>query len=161
MPRGFFAFQSREPPGNAGVTLHVLTSLKYYTSRLRDYLWIIQYHWQRPFQIAYHLFFVSLRFKRFKVSRWPITKNKVCGLILKIIWINISLNFNFSKRCLLYQDLYRFAFARFGALRFKDTPLSLQKYVTVEYFNKEVKNQFWKQFKSWVSFIQSFMVSSK
>ena len=107
----FFAFQSREPPGaragNAGVTLHVLTSLKCYASRLRDYLWIIQYHWQRPFQIAYPLFFVSSRFKRFKVSRCPITKNKVCGLILKIIWINISLNFNFSKRCLLYQDLYR------------------------------------------------------
>lgn len=35
-----------------------------------------------------------------------------------------------------------FSFARFGALRFKDTPLSLQKYVTVEYLNKKVKNQF-------------------
>ena len=35
-----------------------------------------------------------------------------------------------------------FAFALFGALRFKDTLLSLRKYVTVEYLNKEVKNQF-------------------
>ena len=35
-----------------------------------------------------------------------------------------------------------FAFALFGALRFKDTHLYLRKYVAVEYLNKEVKNQF-------------------